>query len=67
MTKLQQQAALAWKKSSASGLGDCVEVAEGLEAIHVRDSKDPAGPVLAFSASEWNAVLSDVRSDKLGF
>lgn len=35
-----------WRKSSFSGgeNNDCVEVAEGLGAI--RDSKNPAGPIL---------------------
>ncbi|MGB3440346.1 MAG: DUF397 domain-containing protein [Actinophytocola sp.] len=48
---------LAWRKSSRSS-GLCVEVAsiEGVLAM-VRDSKDPAGPVLAFPASSWLSFL----------
>lgn len=44
-----------WHKSSYSddGGGDnCVEVAACLEAIHVRDSKDP-GPTLTLTPAAW--------------
>jgi hypothetical protein len=52
-----------WIKSSLSTYnGDCVEVA-GLagETISVRDSKDPRGAVLSFSAAEWDAFIGGVR------
>jgi hypothetical protein len=32
----------------------------------MRDSKDPAGPVLAFTYAEWRAFLGDVRTGELG-
>lgn len=51
-----------WIKSSLSGYaGDCVEVA-GLtgDRIRVRDSKDPKGPVLNFTTSEWDAFIGGV-------
>jgi hypothetical protein len=52
----------AWRKSSYSGNGgNCVEVADNLVAEHgivlVRDSKDPSGPILTFTSSEWVAFL----------
>lgn len=53
----------AWHKSSysPSGGNGCVEVADNLVAEHgivlVRDSKDPAGPILTFTRSEWVAFL----------
>ncbi|MBG0851900.1 DUF397 domain-containing protein [Streptomyces spinoverrucosus] len=39
---------LAWFKSSYSGAegGDCVEVAADTGAVHIRDSKAVAGPVI---------------------
>jgi hypothetical protein len=48
-----------WRKSSYSGAqGDCVEVARlGDEGVALRDSKNPGGPVLAFSRSPWRAFL----------
>ncbi|MFG3490838.1 DUF397 domain-containing protein [Streptomyces sp. NPDC047972] len=47
---------LAWFKSSYSGSeGDsCVEVAQGTQAIHVRDSKDQRSPELALSPTAWD-------------
>jgi uncharacterized protein DUF397 len=46
-----------WRKSSRSD-DRCVEVAsiQGVVAM-IRDSKDPAGPVLAFPASSWASFL----------
>ncbi|WP_440064927.1 DUF397 domain-containing protein [Streptosporangium sp. OZ121] len=59
----------AWKKSSLSGGsgGNCVEVAGNLPgAVAVRDSKNPAGPVLAFTPGEWRAFLTTVKSGRFG-
>lgn len=51
---------LEWFKSSySSNEGpDCVEVATSPGTVRVRDSKDPEGPQLAFSAAEWSAFLA---------
>ncbi|MPZ64273.1 MAG: DUF397 domain-containing protein [Pseudonocardiaceae bacterium] len=55
-----------WHKSSRSNGGseqtDCVEVAELRDQIAMRDSKDPTGPVLAFTRPEWRAFLSGVQA-----
>ncbi|MEU8786927.1 DUF397 domain-containing protein [Streptomyces sp. NPDC048637] len=53
---------LNWFKSSYSGSegGDCLEVATCPHAIHVRDSKNPGGPILTLSATAWAAFLADV-------
>jgi hypothetical protein len=50
---------LAWFKSSYSSGegGDCVEVAACPGTVHVRDSKDTAGPELAFTPAAWAAFL----------
>jgi hypothetical protein len=53
---------LAWKKAIASASSNCVEVADNGESIYVRDSKDPVGPVLAFTRPEWEAFLTGVRA-----
>ncbi len=52
-----------WRKSShsAQSEGNCVEVATLPSGVAVRDSKDPDGPVLRFTAEEWHAFLSRVR------
>jgi hypothetical protein len=47
-----------WRTSSYSRhLGECVEVGQDRQVIAVRDSKNPGGPVLAFSPTEWRALL----------
>jgi hypothetical protein len=53
---------LSWKKSTASAESNCVEVANDGDAVFVRDSKDPRGPVLAFTRSEWDAFLTGVHA-----
>ncbi|MGW7442273.1 DUF397 domain-containing protein [Kitasatospora sp. NPDC054795] len=52
--------AISWVKSSYSGTegGNCVEVAPSPSSIHVRDSKDKAGPTLAFSPAAWSAFVA---------
>ncbi|MEV4710525.1 DUF397 domain-containing protein [Micromonospora sediminimaris] len=48
-----------WRKSSRSGSSDqCVEVATSLRVVGVRDSKDPAGPVLSFEAYAWRVFVA---------
>ncbi|HZC53862.1 MAG TPA: DUF397 domain-containing protein [Mycobacterium sp.] len=50
---------LAWRKATASaGNGACVEVAPIDDGgVAVRDSKDPGGPILRYTAREWEAFL----------
>ncbi len=51
-----------WRKSSYSGPngGECVEVATA-GAVLVRDTTDPSGPVLTFTADAWRAYTATVR------
>jgi hypothetical protein len=58
-----------WRKASYSSTngGDCVEVASNLPgAVAVRDSKDPAGPALAFTLLEWSAFTARIKAGRLG-
>lgn len=61
--EIQQFAnAAQFKKSRLSeGVGNCVEVAF-VEAVAVRDSKDPDGPVLWFTVDEWSAFIDGARA-----
>jgi hypothetical protein len=61
MTELMD---IKWRKSKHSGSGNtCVEVAGFEEArVTVRDSTDPAGPVLAFDRQEWRAFFQAIKS-----
>lgn len=53
-----------WRKSTRStGQGNCVEVADNVVGtVLVRDSKDPAGPVLTFGPGAWSAFLATTRT-----
>jgi hypothetical protein len=54
-----------WRKSSRSngnGGNNCVEVATTPDTVAVRDSKDPDGPRLSFTPSEWAAFLAGVKA-----
>ncbi len=57
-----------WRKSSysTSNGGGCVEVARRVPAVvSVRDSKDPDGPVLAFSGADWQTFTARIKSGDL--
>jgi Domain of unknown function (DUF397) len=58
-----------WRKSSYSGSngGNCVEVADSLSGVvAVRDSKDPGGPVLAFTHGDWRAFTAAIKAGEFG-
>lgn len=50
------EVALVWLKNSysdSSNVNDCVEIAPTPTTIHLRDSKNPQGPRLAFAPTTW--------------
>lgn len=53
-----------WRKSSYSGgsSGDCLEVNDAARPAHVpvRDSKNPTGPAIIFSAPAWSAFVTSL-------
>ncbi|MCD0483393.1 DUF397 domain-containing protein [Streptacidiphilus sp. ASG 303] len=54
-----------WHKSGHSiPDGDCVEVRDRFDLVDVRDSKDPHGAVLCFSADAWTDFISGVRAEE---
>jgi hypothetical protein len=55
---------LPWVKSTYSSQdgGDCIEVAPTPHTIHVRDSKDPEGPILRFTPDAWAAFVAYART-----
>ncbi|WP_239471985.1 DUF397 domain-containing protein [Streptomyces sp. NEAU-S7GS2] len=58
------EVALTWMKSSYSDRdgGDCIEVAPGIpDAVPVRDSKDPHGPVLVFPTGGWSSFVAALK------
>ncbi|MEW2591017.1 DUF397 domain-containing protein [Micromonospora aurantiaca] len=56
-----------WRKSTRSNNGgECVEVADNLpDVVGLRDSKNPAGPALAFPPGTWAAFIRAVKSETL--
>ncbi|MFI6843307.1 DUF397 domain-containing protein [Kitasatospora sp. NPDC050467] len=59
---------LMWRKSSYSGGegGNCIEVADGIPgAVPVRDSKDPHGPALTFTADAWQSFITAIHTGEL--
>jgi hypothetical protein len=55
----------AWIKATASsGGGDCVEMRRHGDAVEVRDSKNPDGPVLRFTHTEFAAWLDGAKQSE---
>jgi hypothetical protein len=54
---------LNWRKSSFSGGGNCIEVADLPDGSRgVRDTKDnESGLVLRFTSAEWQAFVAGVK------
>jgi hypothetical protein len=54
---------LAWRKAQLSvSNGACVELAPVNGMVALRDSKDPDGPVLMYTAAEWRAFLHGAKA-----
>jgi hypothetical protein len=51
----------AWRKSSRTVSGKCVEVAMTNGVVGVRDSKDREGGVLVFPSAQWRAFVVSLR------
>jgi uncharacterized protein DUF397 len=58
----------AWTKSSHSnGQANCVEVSRSTPGIvAVRDSKNPAGPVLTITPGAWRHLLAAITGEHPG-
>lgn len=64
----RQISAGGWRKSSYSGdeNGDCLEVLDGIDSlVPVRDSKNPNGPQVPFSAACWSSFVSAVKDGSM--
>ncbi len=52
-----------WRKATYSiNNGQCVEVASARAAVLVRDSVNPAGPVVSYSSRTWHAFLASAKA-----
>ena len=50
-----------WRRSSRSEFNSCVEVCFVGDRVPVRNSRDPDGPVVVFTAPEWDAFVAGVK------
>lgn len=56
-----------WRKAAASlSNGECVEVAPVMGRVAVRDSKNPGGEVLLYSAEAWRTFLDAAKESASG-
>jgi hypothetical protein len=55
---------VSWRKAKRSGGngGECVEIASLPGVLAVRDSKNPEGPVLAFSPDAWRGFTEAMKN-----
>ena len=62
---METQKAITWRKSSRSGFnGNCVEFSQLGNAVAVRDSKNPTGPALLFTPTEWKHFVDAAKHGK---
>ena len=65
-----ERASLVWIKAQVStSYGQCVQVASAPGGVAMRDSKDPDGPILLYTRTEFKAFLDGARNgdfDHLG-
>jgi Domain of unknown function (DUF397) len=58
-----ERAGLSWiKAQSSTHNGACVEIASAAGRIAIRDSKDPDGPILVYTPTEFSAFLNGARN-----
>jgi hypothetical protein len=58
-----ERAELSWLKAqSSTANGQCVELAAAAAGVAIRDSKDPDGPILVYTHSEFQAFLDGARN-----
>ena len=54
-----------WRKARRSmGNGNCVEISTTVAEVLVRDSKDPVGPVIAYSPGTWRRFGVEARQGR---
>jgi hypothetical protein len=61
MQPIQAAEKLAWRTATRSGGANCVEVAPYDGKIAIRSSREPDGPVLLYTADEWEAFMDGAK------
>lgn len=56
---------MAWRKASYShAANNCVEFAAMDGVVHVRDSKQPNGPIITYAVADWHAFVDGAKKGK---
>ena len=50
-----------WRKSSRCDGGACIEIAVQGDAILLRSSDGPGGPILAFTPAAWRDLIAGLK------
>ena len=51
-----------WRRAARCDTGTCVEVARLDDVYLIRNSRDPEGVTLTFTALEWQAFAAGIRA-----
>ena len=62
---MSDRTSLPWRQSSRCSGGACVQVAQTSREVRVRNSTEPSGPELAFTAAAWKDFLDRVKRGDL--
>lgn len=55
-----------WRTSSYSGTnGQCVSVAQDLDAVYIRDTKSPRDPWLKLNSDTWARFIREVKDGRV--
>ena len=57
-----ERSAVFWLKAQASGATGCVEIGSTVDKVAMRDSKDPDGPILVYTPTEFSAFLEGAQN-----
>ena len=52
---------LPWRVAQSCNGGTCVRVALSGKAVFIGDSKNPAGPILKYTRSEWDTFVARIK------
>jgi hypothetical protein len=52
---------LSWRVASRCDAGTCVRIAQNGDVVLIGDSKNPDGPVLAYSRAEWRTFAEGIK------
>lgn len=57
-----ETSAISWRKSSRCNSGACVEIADAVDVVLMRDSKSPDTAPLAFDKHVWANFVVDIKA-----